>query len=253
MRSAHNCNYLLLIEYDGTDFSGWQKQPAARTVQEEIEKALLKLGSAGAKATAAGRTDKGVHANAQAVCVSFDKGSLKDKDLRFSLNSVLPKDISVISVEKKTSSFNPRFEAEKKKYRYLIWNRPWRSVWRGGNAWHIAGRLDTASMKKASGYLLGRHDFRAFEASGSTQTDKVANLESIDIKRRNGIISICFTGDRFLYKMVRNIVGTLVEAGRGKITPESLRDILASGNRKMAGPTAPPKGLFLEEVFFHEE
>ena len=250
MSSQHN--YLLLVEYDGSGYSGWQKQPGAVTVQGEIEKAFDKLGLK-VNALAAGRTDKGAHALGQAVGVSFKKDTGKDYDLRYRLNAVLPKKISIISAEKKNSSFNPRFEAKRKKYRYVIWNRPWRSVWRGMNAWHVTQPLDTARMIKASRFLLGSHDFSAFDASGSTQPNKQVNVESIDIVERDGKITVTFTADRFLYKMVRNIVGTLVEAGKGNIDPRQLKDILLCRNRRAAGPTAPAKGLFLEEIMFYEK
>ena len=246
-------NYLLVIEYDGTKFCGWQAQPGERSVQGEIEKAISKLGFSGVKAVAAGRTDKGAHAEGQAVSVSFGRGARENTDLRYGLNSLLPKDISVALAEKVNSSFNPRFEAKKKKYRYDILNRQWRSVWQGRNAWHVTKPLDTNLMRKASKYLLGRHDFSAFDAAGSTQDNKTADIENIDIVRRGGKISISFTGDRFLYKMVRNIVGTLAEAGRGRIPPERMREILSGKNRKKAGPTAPSKGLFLEEIEFYEK
>ncbi len=177
----------------------------------------------------------------------------ENADFRYNLNSILPKDISVSKAEKKNSSFNPRFEAKTKKYRYDIWNGPFRSVWQGRNSWYISKPLDMSLMKKASKMLLGRHDFSAFDASGSMQANKTANIEDIDIARRDGKISLTFTGDRFLYKMVRNIVGTLVDVGKGKIHPGKVFEILEGKNRKMAGRTAPAKGLFLDEIVFYEK
>jgi len=248
--SAVSNNYLLFIEYDGSGFSGWQKQPGARTVQKDIDSALSRLGIKNANITAAGRTDRGVHALKQAVSLAIHKTLPAGFDLGYFLNSVLPEDISVISVERKKAGFNARYKAKLKVYRYEIWNSPWRSVWRGKNAWHVPKPLNTACMAKASRYLTGRHDFSAFDASGSTQDNKTALIKKISIKRVRGKITLRFTGDRFLYKMVRNIVGTLVQAGLGKIRPEQIKDILLSRDRNNAGQTAPAEGLFMEEIIF---
>jgi tRNA pseudouridine38-40 synthase len=243
-------NFLLFIEYDGSGFSGWQQQPGVRTIQTEISKALSRLGFKHTKIVAAGRTDCGVHALRQAVSLSLGKLLPAGLDLGYSLNSVLPPDISVISVERKNAGFNARFKAKLKVYRYDIWNKPWRSVWRGKNTWHIPKPLNTARMLKASRYLLGKHNFSAFDASGSTQDNKTAVIKEISIKQSKGKISVRFTGDRFLYKMVRNIVGTLVSIGLGKSRPERMKEILSSRDRNKAGETAPAKGLFMEEVIF---
>jgi tRNA pseudouridine38-40 synthase len=243
-------NFLLFIEYDGSGFSGWQEQPGVRTIQKEIDKALTRLGFKNTKIVAAGRTDGGVHALRQAVSLSIGKVFPSGFDLGYSLNSVLPSDISVISVEQKKAGFNARYKAKLKVYRYDIWNRPWRSVWHGKNTWHIPKPLNTTRMLKASRYLLGKHDFTAFDASGSTQDNKTAIIKEISIKRSKDKISLRFTGDRFLYKMVRNIVGTLVSVGLGKVRPEQMKEILASRDRTNAGETAPAKGLFMEEIIF---
>ena len=243
-------NFLMFIEYDGSGFSGWQKQPGARTVQQDIENALSRLGFKNAGVVAAGRTDSGVHALKQAVSLTLHKALPAGFDLGYSLNSVLPADISIISVERKKSVFNARYKAKLKVYRYDIWNSPWRSVWRGKNAWHIPKPLNTVYMEKAARCLLGKHDFSAFDASGSAQDNKTALIKKISIKRSKGKLSLRFIGDRFLYKMVRNIVGALVRAGVAKIRPEQMKDILLSRDRNKAGQTAPAEGLFMEEIIF---
>jgi tRNA pseudouridine38-40 synthase len=130
---------------------------------------------------------------------------------------------------------------------------PWRSVWNDRNSWHIREKLNIRLMRKAAKFITGRHDFSAFDASGSTQENKTACISSIKITRREGKLSLAFTGDRFLYKMVRNIVGTLVGAGRGEFPPEKLAEILEGGDRTKAGRTAPSKGLFLEKIQFYEK
>lgn len=243
-------SYLLFIEYDGTGFSGWQKQPGARTVQETVETGLSKIGLKKVKAVAAGRTDKGVHAQRQAVSVTFYGNVSKVFDIGYKLNCVLPDDVSVVSAEKIPKSFNARYKAVKKIYRYEIWNKPLRSVWHGKNSWHIARSLNLSLMRRAALYLRGKHDFTSFDASGSTQENKISRLQTIEIERSKGKVIIRITGDRFLYKMVRSIVGTLVDAGLKRVSPRQVGEILCGRNRVLAGQTAPANGLFLEDVRF---
>jgi tRNA pseudouridine38-40 synthase len=243
-----NC-YLLVIEYDGTGYSGWQKQPGIRTVQREVESALQRICGAPVTVVAAGRTDKGVHARGQAASCALPL-HFEKKKLLIALNSVLPKDIAVVSVRDVPSSFHARFDAKCKTYTYTVWNRPDRPVFLKLYAWHIAQPLDIAAMRRAAKYLRGNHDFSAFNAVGGGQTDMSVRLSSVTIARRAGTVVFSFTADRFLYKMVRNLVGTLAEVGRKKNRPEDVTRILRSGRRSFAGPTAPPQGLCLEKVRF---
>jgi tRNA pseudouridine38-40 synthase len=242
-------NYLLLLEYDGTRYSGWQKQPGVRTIQETVESSIQKIFGYPVKVVAAGRTDKGVHAIAQAV--SFCACRTIDRPLvRASLNAVLPDDVSAVSIHEVSREFNARFSARGKAYQYRIWNKPFRSVWMQNVSWNIRSPLNISSMKKAAAYLTGKHNFSAFDASGGTQVNKIVDLKEIRITRRKGIVTLRFEADRFLYKMVRNITGTLVDVGLGKRTPGEFESILESRKRSTAGPTAPAHGLFLEKVIY---
>lgn len=241
--------YLLQVEYDGTDFCGWQKQPHRRSVQGEIEKAARALCHAPCKVTGAGRTDKGVHAVAQSASIVVP-ARISPQRFVYAFNAVLPSDISISSARAVPASFNPRYDAKEKVYRYVIWNDPCRSVWSGKYAWHVAAPLDISRIKKAASFLIGTHDFSAFNASGSTQADMTVNLRRINIVRSSGRITLTFRGDRFLYKMIRNIVGTLVDAGTGTLSPEMIPEILKSRDRRKAGRTAPARGLFLMKVIY---
>lgn len=242
--------FLLVIEYDGSGFSGWQKQPGCRTVQSEVEAAFAAVTGCEGKVTAAGRTDRGVHATGQAVSIETAAETLPSKKLFIALNAVLPSDISVVSVRRVPDSFSARFAAKEKTYTYRILNRPARSVLEGRKAWHVIRPLDISAMRTAAGILKGLHDFSAFEVAGSTQINKKCRISSIAIMRRGDIVTCVLTADRFLYKMVRCIVGTLVEVGIGDRSPASVASILKSGDRRSAGKTAPGHGLFLTRVHY---
>jgi tRNA pseudouridine38-40 synthase len=201
---------------------------------------------------AAGRTDKGVHALEQSISLSITAGrSCPISKIPLAFNSILPPDISVINVKRISADFNPRFAARAKQYEYIIWNKTYRSVWRQKYAWQVPHPLNVPAMRRAARYCIGTHDFKAFYASGGTQENTVVTLEKSCItKLPSGAVTIMLQADRFLYKMVRNIVGTLVEVGLGKRTPISVRDVLKSGDRRQAGETAPPGGLFLKKIIY---
>lgn len=246
-------NLLLTVEYDGAAYCGWQRQPHRRSIQSELEKAarlIFKVSSV--KTTAAGRTDSGVHACAQGVSLSVTGGrSYPLKKLPLAFNAVLPQDISVTACRRVPASFHARYSARAKHYEYFIWNSPYRSVWRQSFAWQVPHRLDIAAMRRAAAWCLGTHDFKAFHASGGTQENTVATLSRIRISAAaSGTVSILVEGDRFLYKMVRTLVGTLVGVGRGKRPPSIMRDIIATGDRRLVGETAPAHGLFLRKIIY---
>jgi tRNA pseudouridine38-40 synthase len=245
-------NYRLIFEYKGSDFSGSQKQPGLRTVQGELEKAAKKFLREPVKVVLAGRTDKGVHALAQAANLS-SPNKIDTKRLILAFNSILDDDISVNSIKPASDDFNARYDALEKVYEYRVWNNPFRTVWGKKYSWHIAKPLDLRAMKKAASYLPGTRDFSGFEASGSTQKNKTVDLRAAEIKKKGGFIFFEFRADRFLYKMIRNIVGTIVEAGRGNIEPEHILKILNDRDRQLSGPTAPAQGLFLKRIIYGEE
>ncbi|AOT71201.1 tRNA pseudouridine(38-40) synthase TruA [Geosporobacter ferrireducens] len=242
-------NIKLLIEYDGTNFCGWQRQNNGRTIQEEIEKALEKVLKRPVKIHGSGRTDTGVHALGQVASFKANITVPMDK-IPLALNSLLPEDISVKGASEVEEDFHARYSAKGKKYIYQIYNGPLRSPLLRNYAYFVAHPLDLNRMQEAAQYFLGSHDFKGFMASGSCVQDTVRTLYKLDVYFHENLIKIEVEGNGFLYNMVRIISGTLVEVGKEKILPTEMQKIIASGIRESAGPTAPAQGLYLAEVFY---
>ncbi len=245
-------NIRLTIEYDGTRFCGWQtqrKDKRSKTVQEEIEKAAKKLFGKKIKLIGSGRTDSGVHAEAQVANFKIDS-QLPLVNIKKGLNSYLNKDIAVLSAEAVKPGFHARFDAKKKLYRYTIVNRKVRSPLSNRQAALISYDLDIRSMRKAAKYLIGKKDFKSFQASDKKRAGSVRTITRLDIYCRPPLIEIYIQADGFLYNMVRNITGTLIDVGRGRIFPEEVLDILAKRHRSLAGQKAPAKGLCLVRVSY---
>jgi tRNA pseudouridine38-40 synthase len=245
-------NIRLTIEYDGTRFCGWQTQRAAKkskTVQEEIEKACEELFGEKAKLIGAGRTDSGVHAEAQTANFRTDS-NLPLLNIKRGLNSYLPKDIAVLSTEEANPAFHAQFDAKKKLYRYTIVNRKIRSPLLKRHTAFISYDLDINAIKKAAKFLEGRKDFKSFQAADKKKRSSVRTITRLEVLPRPPLVEIYIEADGFLYNMVRNIVGTLIDVGRGKIRPGEIRNILAKRHRPAAGQTAPAKGLCLVKVFY---
>jgi tRNA pseudouridine38-40 synthase len=242
-------NIQLIISYDGTRFFGWQKTDTGPSIEEELERAIQKILGQPVHLEAASRTDRGVHAKGQVVHFHTDK----DIDLRRfprALNAVLPPEISVRSVEIAVPDFHPTLDAAAKEYHYWICNTPVQLPMHRLYSWHVHEPLNINDMKTAARDLIGARDFSAF--SNERTDDAIRSIEKIDIAPGNdGRIRIEMRGDRFLYKMARNIAGTLVQIGCRKISPHAIPAILGSKNRKQAGMTAPAHGLFLMEVFYN--
>ncbi len=243
-------NIKLVLEYDGAAFYGFQRQPRHHTVQETLEKALSQLLNAPVRIHAAsGRTDTGVHAMHQVV--NFKTVSpLATHTLQRGLNALLPKTLAVRTAEEVEASFHARYDARFKVYEYRIWNDAVRSPLRAGHAWHVSQKLDRKAMRQAMAALKGRHDFRSFCAAHGSAKTTVRTIRRLSLRRQDAMLFFRVEADGFLYHMVRNIVGTLVEVGRGKIRPEDVRKILRACDRKQAGPTAPPGGLTLASVTY---
>ena len=241
-------NIKLLIEYDGTNYLGWQIQPKGPTIQGTIEEKLSLLMGEMIRLIGSGRTDAGAHAFGQVA--NFKTQSKMDvRSIQRAMNSLLPPDMVIRKVEEADERFNARREARSKVYEYRILNRPLRSAFHLGYAWHIPQRLDLESMKLAAPSLLGEHDFSSFRSVGTPTRTAVRRVIRAEWKRgRDGLIRFEIEANGFLKQMVRAIVGTLVEVGRGKISDEEFRRIVDARDRKMAGPTAPAHGLFLKEV-----
>jgi len=245
-------NIRLTIEYDGTRFCGWQRQGTGgrfRTLQEEIEKAAKRLFGKRIGLIGAGRTDSGVHAEAQIANFKIHSNLPLD-NIRRGLNSYLPKDIAVLSAEDVGPRFHARFDARGKLYRYRIVNRAARPALLKRYAAFISFDLNIDAMKKAAGLFIGKKDFKSFQASNKKETTSVRTIKALDIVKESGVIDIYIRGDGFLHNMVRNIAGTLIDVGRERIRPEAVRDILSKRSRPAAGQTAPAKGLCLVKVYY---
>jgi tRNA pseudouridine38-40 synthase len=239
----------LVLEYCGTRYHGWQYQPNVLTVQGMVERCLSRITNAPVRTHASGRTDAGVHALGQVV--HFDTTStIPLPALTRGLNSLLPDDIAVRHGEEVPDDFHARYSAQEKTYAYIVYNQPQRSVFQARYSWHVTQLLDVPAMRLASQALLGEHDFSAFRGAGCTARSPVRCLRRIGIKRRGERIFFLVSGNGFLRHMVRNIVGTLIPIGRGQIAPEAMAAIVQSRQRRCAGPTAAPQGLFLVRVLY---
>jgi tRNA pseudouridine38-40 synthase len=241
----------LTIQYDGTNYVGWQRQPSGLSIQGLIEDALAPIeGGTAVTVHGAGRTDAGVHALAQVASASLE-ASLDAATLGRALNAVLPEDIRIIGVEDVAQSFHARFAAQAKTYEYRIINAPFADVFLFRYAWHIPQPLHFERMRAAAMPLVGRHDFSAFQGAGSPVHSTARTVEAIEWEAGGSFdrpLVFRVTGEGFLRHMVRNMVGTLVEVGAGRLAPEQVRAILESSSRTQAGPTAPAHGLFLVHV-----
>ena len=246
--------YKLTIEYNGTNFIGWQKQKKGFSIQGTIEKAAKNFLQSEVDLIVAGRTDAGVHAEAQVAHLDIFK-KLKIKNILFGLNFYLSKekfgeDISIKKVNKVDANFNARFGAKKKTYKYKIYNNESRSPMHAYNTWWVSQKLNIVDMKKASKYLLGNHDFSSFRASGCQALSPVKTLDKIAIIKKKNIITLTFTARSFLYNQVRIMTGTLKDVGSGLINPIALKRILEKKKRTSSGVTAPSKGLTLHKVYY---
>jgi len=239
----------LIIEYDGTNYSGWQVQPNGVAVQEVIEKAMLQLLGEPVRLRSSGRTDAGVHAKGMVASFSTSR------DLPFQayvggINRFLPPDIAILSASEVSADFMAIGDAKLKHYRYTICNASVRSPLRRLYSWHVRGSLDVAAMTAAARYFAGRHDFAAFRASNCVTKTTIRYIDSVVISRESDMIIIDVTGEGFLKNMVRIMAGTLVDVGRGRFAPEHVDWLLKNPDRKKAGVTAPACGLCLIEVTY---
>ncbi len=241
-------NIKLLIEYDGTNYQGWQVQPKGPTIQGILEEKLRLLTGQPIQLFGSGRTDSGVHALGQ-VAHFRTQSQMDVRTIQRALNSLLPADIVIQTVEEVDQAFHARKQSKSKIYEYRILNRNLRSAFHRGYVWHVPQKLNLREMKKATQGLIGEHDFSAFRTVGSPTRTTVRRVIRAEWKRgRDGLIRFEIEANGFLKQMVRSIIGTLVEIGKGRMNAAEIRKILNSKNRKEAGPTAPAQGLFLKEV-----
>ena len=240
------------LQYDGTDYVGWQRQPNGASIQGVLEDALAPIEGTPTTVHGAGRTDAGVHALGQVASTS-SVSTLDERTLARALNAVLPADVRVLAVEEAAPDFHARFRARAKTYEYRIVNAPIASVFLRRYVWHIQQPLDIDAMRTAAGPLVGTHDFAGFQGTGGFSASTVRTIHALDLEDGGGYdlpLVIRITGDGFLRHMVRNIVGTLVEVGVGRWDPWRLLAVLESLDRTQAGRTAPPHGLFLTSVTY---
>jgi tRNA pseudouridine38-40 synthase len=248
-------NFKLLIQYDGTDFRGWQVQPGERTVQGELQRVLSLIEDAEVYVCGSGRTDSGVHAEGQVANVKITKSFAPEK-LRGAINGNLWRDVRILQVEKAKDDFHARFSAKGKTYVYRVINAPVISPFWSRYAHHEARPLNVNRMNEAAKFFLGEHDWTAFSAAQSDAENRVRNITNFtvetvwDSRAQSQIIEFRITGEGFLRYMVRSIAGTLLEVGRGEKDFDTIQTAIISGDRNLAGITAPAHGLTLLKVFY---
>ncbi len=239
----------LTIEYDGTAYAGWQRQPNHPTIQAVLEEALFQITQQRITTVASGRTDSGVHALGQVVSFQSDK-SLASTQWGPALHRYLPRDITVVSSEPAPDHFHARYSAKGKIYEYRIGIQPSRPALDRHRVWHIPHPLDTEAMQQAIPDLCGTYDFTSFRGQRSQTLNPVCTISHLSLRSEIQSLIFCIEGDRFLKHMVRNIVGTLTEVGQRKRQANSLIEVLLAKDRRAAGRTAPPHGLYLTQVLY---
>lgn len=256
-------NILLTIQYDGTNFSGWQRQPNARTVQGEIEAVLTKICAIPMQINGTSRTDAGVHALGQCASFKGEFGIPTDRIQRAANNMLAatvgtPRqcaDVRIIKVEEMPDDFHARFDCKGKTYRYIVKHGCEADVFQRNYAYQLKEKLDVEAMREGTKHIVGTHDFACFQAAGGTPRETtVRTIFDLQIlEQSEDTFWIEVTGDGFLYNMVRIIVGTLVEIGQGKRTAASVVETIESTDRRNAGHTAPAEGLYLKEIYYDAE
>jgi len=242
-------NIKLTIQYDGTRYSGWQFQKNGRSIQETIQDAVEKITGEKACVIGSGRTDAGVHAEAQ-IANFRTRTRIPLKKLQMALNTNLPKDIVICHIEEASPKFNSQHDARAKLYRYTIFNDNFIDPMMRHFAAKCFYKLNVRAMQKAAKYLTGRHDFKSFQAKDGVERDSIRTIRLIKVAKTGKLIYIYIEGDGFLYNMARNVAGTLVEVGRGKISADDVKAILLKKDRRAGGPTMSARGLCLVKVYY---
>lgn len=243
-------NIKLIIEYEGTNYSGWQKQNDVKTIQGEIEKAIERTIGEKVNLIGSGRTDKKVHALGQ-VANFKTNARMPGERYKHALKEYLPEDITIINSEEVSLDFHSRFDARKKVYKYIVYNGKLPRALYKRFSYFCHYDIDLQAMQIASKHLIGTHDFESFKPTESVVHTSVRTIYDIDIVRKGDIIEFTIEGKSFLHNMVRIIVGTLISIGIGKIAKEELPSIMKAKKREKSGPTAPAQGLYLKEVFYN--
>ena len=241
-------NYRMIMEYDGSRYDGWQKQGnTEQTIQGKIEQVLERMTGQAVEVHGSGRTDAGVHALAQVANFHTDV-NMEPKEIRKYLNQYLPEDIRVITVEFAQERFHSRLNAQEKTYLYRIETGEKRQVFERKYMYELSRTLNIAAMEQAASLLTGEYDFKSFCSNRKTKKSSVRIINKIELEQQGSCVLIRYTGNGFLYNMVRILTGTLIEVGLGQRKAEEMKDILEAKDRSAAGFTAPPEGLFLEQV-----
>jgi len=240
-------NIKLTIEYEGTAYLGWQRQPQGMTIQEALAESLRQITGETTQVTGASRTDAGVHARGQVANFRTDS-AIPAERFQSALNALLPLDIAIVAAEEVPEDFNARFSARSKLYHYTIWNQRVRPVLDRDSCWHVRWPVEMASLREASACLIGEHDFAAFQSANAQSETTVRIIERADWEMNAPRLTFAVEANGFLYNMVRALVGTLLDVGRGKMTPAEFRRVLESGQRSQAGRTAPARGLCLMRI-----
>ncbi|WP_032120429.1 tRNA pseudouridine(38-40) synthase TruA [Clostridium amazonitimonense] len=242
-------NIKLVIEYDGYNYNGWQRQKNAITIQEKIEESIFKATGEEVSITGCSRTDTGVHARAF-VANFYTSTTIPPEKIKYALNSKLPKDIVILNSKEVKADFHARYNCVEKTYSYTILNRDNPSALYRNYIYHVREKLDLNLMKEACNYFKGTHDFTAFKSTGSSVKTSTRTIKNMELHKDNDYIKIYVTADGFLYNMVRIIVGTLIEVGKGKLEPKSIANIIESRDRTKSGKVVPAAGLCLEKVLY---
>lgn len=242
---------LLTVRYDGTRFHGWQVQPNGLTVQQVLQDAVERITGIRSPLTGCSRTDAGVHALRFYCTTDLPKQS--PREFCKALNAVLPHDVAVLSAQEVGEAFHPRYSARGKRYVYRIWNGAARDPFQQPYALHVRSPLNEAAMNETAALFMGTHDFSAFCSAGGAVEDKVRTITRAEVTRQGDLVTYIVEGNGFLYNMVRIMVGTLLDVQNGRLTNDDVRRALESGDRGAAGVTAPPQGLFLDDVWYGEE
>ncbi len=246
-----NRKFKLTVAYDGTAYEGWQVQKIGTGVQQKLEEALARLFPSKPVVHSSSRTDTGVHALGMVAHFEVPDCAMPPRKLALAINAWLPSDVRVLRATRAPNAFHARFDAAGKQYRYFVWNQAAMNPLLRHSAWHVPRQLDYAAMRRAATGLLGKHDFKSFAGNpGYARASTVRTLWKCDIKRSGALLTFILEGDGFLYKMCRSIVGTLVQVGLGKYSPQDMRELLSRSDRRVAGMTAPALGLVLWKVFY---
>ncbi len=240
--------YCLVVQYDGTDYAGFQVQPGQRTIQGELEQALERLGPNFIRIAGAGRTDAGVHSEGQTVSFKDDRLTVPIERLPYALNALLPQDIRVVESRFEAPDFHARINALEKTYRYQIYEGEFPSVFFQRYAYWTKEPLDWDAIHQCTRVFIGRLDFAAFAASGSSAKTTVRTMSQVTVDTQGPLKMVRFTANGFLYHMVRNLVGTLLDVGRGRLSLKEVQAIMERGDRSLASATIAPQGLYLESI-----